>query len=264
MTALSGSHQPAQPVQVVNGQTQLQFTGLRPATTYQVVVTAYINLQSTASTPVTFTTAARGPDPPTSVQTRADGHGDWVVSWTPCTAADCYVPADSWNVIGAACGSAFVGQPPVVEVPAGQTSVTISAATLGLLGDSLTFTVQGVLASGLTGNPTSDHGCTQAWRPAEPGRHHPERSGRPDPGTRTITATPPGGDPGLRRGRRPRQPQHRVRVLGRRDHVGPTTATDGHRPGPGRRHRLHAERPGLPERAPAAAVIVTGPAFSRT
>ena len=117
VTALSGSYQPAQPIQVVNGQTQLQFTGLRPATTYQVVVTAYINAQSTASTPVSFTTAARGPDPPTSVQTRADGNGDWIVSWTPCTAADCYVPADSWNVVGAACGSAFIGQPPTVDVP---------------------------------------------------------------------------------------------------------------------------------------------------
>jgi hypothetical protein len=166
-----------------------QVTGLRPATTYQVVVTAYINRQSTASTPVTFTTAARGPDPPAAVQTRTDAKGDWVVSWAPCTAASCYVPADSWNVVGAACGSGFVGQPPAVEVPAGQTSVTIDAATLGLLGDSLTFAVQGVLASGLTGNPTSDHTCTQAWRPADPADLALTGAGVPNPVTRTITAT---------------------------------------------------------------------------
>lgn len=168
MTAVSGSHQPAQPAELVNGQTQLQFTGLRPATTYQTVVTAYINQQSTASTPVSFTTAARGPDPPTAVETRADSRGDWVVSWTPCTAVDCYVAAATWNVVGAACGSAFIGQPPAIAVPAGQTSVTVSAGSLGLLGDSLTFSVQGVLASGLAGNPTADHACTQSWRPPDP------------------------------------------------------------------------------------------------
>ncbi len=59
VTALSGP-QPAQPQQDVNGQQQLQFTGLRPATTYQVVVTAYINSQSTASSPSQFTTDGPG------------------------------------------------------------------------------------------------------------------------------------------------------------------------------------------------------------
>ncbi|MGH9114220.1 MAG: fibronectin type III domain-containing protein, partial [Acidimicrobiales bacterium] len=164
VTAISGSHQPAQPIQVVNGQNQMTFTGLRPSTTYQAVVTAYINAQSTPSTPATFTTAARGPDAPVSVQTASDGNGNWVVSWTPCTTPDCIVPADSWNVVGTACGSSYVGQPPSVQVPGTQTSATINADSLGLLGDSVSFSVQGVLVSGLPGDPTSDHSCTEAWR----------------------------------------------------------------------------------------------------
>ena len=66
-----------------------------------------------------------------------------------------------------ACGNAFVGQPPTIEVAASQTSVTINADRLGLLGDSLSFSVQGALASGLAGDPTSDHACTEAWRPPD-------------------------------------------------------------------------------------------------
>lgn len=176
VTALSTTHQPDDPVQAVNGQNQLLFTGLRPATTYEATVTAYINGQSTSSSPATFTTAARGPDAPTSVTTTSDGKGDWVVSWAPCTASDCYVPADVWNVTGSACGNSYVGQPPAVQVPGSQTSVTIDADSFGLLGDSLSFSVQGSLASGLTGNPASDGSCTQAWRPPDPSAISLDRS----------------------------------------------------------------------------------------
>ncbi len=187
--ALSSSHQPAQPVQVVNGQTELQFTGLRPATTYQAVVTAYINAQSTPSTPATFTTAARGPDAPIAVHTVANGQGGWVVSWAPCTAASCVVPASSWNVIGTDCGSSFVGQPPAISVPAGQNTVTINAGSYGLLGDSLSFSVQGTLSSGLTGDPTSDHACTEAWQPPNPAAIHLADAGTLSPDGQSITGT---------------------------------------------------------------------------
>jgi hypothetical protein len=166
--ALTGGHQPDIPVQVVYGQDQYLFTGLRPATTYQVDVTAYINHQSTPSTPATFTTSARGPDAPLSVQSRADGHGAWVVSWTPCSESsnqNCVVPAAQWTVIGAACSGGFVGAPPSIQVAGTQDTATINAANLGLLGDSLSFSVQGSLPSGLTGNPTSDRSCTEAWQP---------------------------------------------------------------------------------------------------
>lgn len=177
VTALTGGHQPDQPLQIVYGQDQYLFQGLRPTTTYEVVVTAYINRQSTASNAATFTTTARGPDAPVSVHTAADGNGNWVVSWTPCTELvnkNCIVPAAQWSVVGAACGGSFVGTPPSVLVPGGQDSVTISAASAQLLGDSLSFSVQGSLASGLTGDPTSDHSCTEAY-------------GKPDAGAITVT-----------------------------------------------------------------------------
>ena len=81
VTALGGSPQPTRPTQVVNGQQELLFGGLRPGTSYQVVVTAYIGQQSTASGPENFVTTANGPAAPALVTTRTDGHGAWVVSW---------------------------------------------------------------------------------------------------------------------------------------------------------------------------------------
>jgi hypothetical protein len=165
VSAISGSHQPSQPVQTINGQDQLDFTGLRPSTTYQVTVTAYINTQSTVSTAATFSTTARGPDAPVTVQTTSDGKGDWIVSWTPCTSSNCIVPADEWDIVGTACGGSYVPDPPSVQVGGSQDTVTISAGNLSLLGDSMSFSVKGQLASGLLGNPTSDHACTQAWQP---------------------------------------------------------------------------------------------------
>lgn len=188
VTALNGGHPPRQPTQLVTGQDQHIFTGLRPTTTYQVVVTAYINSQSTPSSPATFTTAARGPDAPVSVQTVADGHGDWVVSWTPCTDPNCVVPAAQWAVIGASCGGGFVGTPPTVQVPGGATSVVISADDLQLLGDSLSFSVQGSLPSGLTGNPTTDDECTQAWEAPTASELSVSSSGN-EAADKTITAT---------------------------------------------------------------------------
>ena len=88
-----------------------------------------------------------------------------MVSWTSCTSADCVVPAAEWTVVGTACGGSFVGQPPNLEVAGTERSITINANALGLLGDSVSFSVQGSLASGLAGDPRSDHACTEAWRP---------------------------------------------------------------------------------------------------
>jgi hypothetical protein len=269
--ALTGSHQPAEPVQVVTGQTQLQFTGLRPSTTYQVVVTAYINFQSTPSTPTTFTTAARGPDAPIAVHTTADTNGDWVVSWAPCTTADCVVPADTWNIIGAACGSAFVGTPPTVQVGGTQTSVTIPAAgaggsgTAGLLGDSLSFSVQGVLASGLTGNPTADHACTQAWRPPNPAAITLGSSGVENPITATITATlqvsPKGTSSVAALGSN--STQYVYRIDGRAV-SGTTTATTVHIRGLAAGVQYTPSVRIYPAGHPAAAITVTGSPFSQT
>lgn len=193
MNALGGTPQPAVPTQTENGQSQYLFEGLRPATVYQVVVTAYINAQSTPSAPETFTTAARGPDAPLSVTTSSDGDGNWIVSWVPCTETanpNCVVPADLWTITGAACGSSFVGTPPTLQVAAtGKNQVSIGADQLGLLGDSLSFSVQGALLSGLVGNPTSDNSCTEAWRPPNPSAITLSAAGIAAPGADSITAT---------------------------------------------------------------------------
>ncbi len=190
VTALTGTHQPAEPLQTVNGQSQYLFSGLRPTTTYQVIVTAFINAQSTESSPATFTTTARGPDAPLSVTTTSDGNGNWVVKWVPCLEAavpSCIVPAGTWTVIGAACGTAFVGRPPTVSVPGDVTSATVNAGSF--LGDSMSFSVQGSLVSGLTGKPTSDHSCVQAWRPPNPSDISLTGSGAPSSESQTIDAT---------------------------------------------------------------------------
>jgi hypothetical protein len=191
VTAIKGP-QPPEAVQLVDGQSQYLFTGLRPATPYRVAVTAYLNTESTSSAAVGFVTSARGPDAPLSVTTAADGQGDWIVSWKPCGPDDrstCVVPADTWTVRGAACGTSFISQPPAVVVPGGATSVTVSASQLGLLGDSASFSVSGSTAAGLAGDPTSDHACTTAWQPPDASAIALSASGTPDgSGGSTITA----------------------------------------------------------------------------
>lgn len=187
--ALSGPVQPARPVQVVDGQQQLDLTGLRPATTYQATVTAFLNASSTASQPVTFTTEPKGPDAPVRVTTVADGQGHWVVSWAACAGTACEVPADEWTVTGTACGGSFVGAPPSVQVPAGTGSVTVDATATGLLGDSLSFSVQGATSGGLAGDPTTDGSCTQAWAPPDPTNLHLAAAATPAGATLTATLT---------------------------------------------------------------------------
>ncbi|MGH9077156.1 MAG: fibronectin type III domain-containing protein, partial [Acidimicrobiales bacterium] len=177
--------QPSQPARQETGQLQYDFSGLRPATAYRVTVTAYIGRQSTPSAALAFTTPDTGPDPPTAVTTAADGNGGWVVSWVPCRAADCYVPATTWLVSGTGCGTGFVGQPPVVQAAGDQTSVTIPAADL--IGSSLSFEVRGVSATGLAGDPASDNACTEAWRPPDPAQISLRASALPSGST--ITAT---------------------------------------------------------------------------
>ena len=160
--------QPGEAVRIVDGQTQYLFSGLMPASSYRVTVTAYLNGGSTQSAPVLFRTQPRGPDAPLTVSTVSDGMGDWVVSWKTCTVSvrsTCVVPAARWTVTGTACGSSFLPQPPTVLVPGSATSITISADQLGLLGQSASFSVFGATSTGLAGDPTSDRACTPAWRP---------------------------------------------------------------------------------------------------
>ena len=267
VTALSGSHQPANPRRTVFGQSQFLFTGLRPATQYEVVVTAYINKQSTASAPATFTTDPRGPDAPLTVTTVADGRGDWVVTWTPCTEsvnANCVVPADQWMVTGAACSATFVGNPPTVQVSGSQNSVTISAANLGLLGDDLAFSVQGNLASGLSGSPTADHACTEAWQPPNASSISITGQGVAQPDG-TVTASiqvATVGDPSEAFGSQPTQTRFVYHAGGASS--GPTSQAQGTITGLPPGVQLTPSVDIYPEGHPEAAVTVSGTPFSQT
>ncbi|MET0903996.1 MAG: fibronectin type III domain-containing protein, partial [Acidimicrobiales bacterium] len=113
--ALEG-RQPAQPFLEVVGQTSMVVSGLRPATGYEFIVTAYLNDRSTPSLPRTGTTLPTGPVAPSGVQVTADGRGGWGVTWSSCVSDGCDVPVAEWVVTGARCGGSFVGAPPVVRV----------------------------------------------------------------------------------------------------------------------------------------------------
>ncbi|HET9690270.1 MAG TPA: fibronectin type III domain-containing protein [Acidimicrobiales bacterium] len=261
--ALGGAPPPAQPVQRVDGQQQLQIGGLRPATTYQVVVTAYLAHASTPSAPTTFTTAPQGPDAPTAVRTSADGHGHWDVTWSACDPSTCVVPADSWTVTGTACDGSYVGTPPSVTVPAGTTGTEIDASAAGLLGTSLRFSVQGATASGLRGPAADDGSCTQAWQPPDTaamsvaGAAVPAGSGTTLTATLTLTVT---GDPAVAFGGS--EPQI-VYTVGDRT-VGPTSQTSVTVPGlaPGASYTPQAKVWSAGHED--AAVTLTGRTFTQT
>lgn len=265
--AISGSHQPANPRRSVYGQEQLLFTGLRPATQYEVTVTAYINKQFTVSPPATFATSPRGPDAPVSVTTTADGQGDWVVSWVPCTEAvnaNCVVPADEWTVTGAACAGTFAGTPPTVQVTGTLGTATINAAKLGLLGDDLTFSVQGSLASGLTGDPTADRSCTEAWQAPNPSNITVTGEGVAQPDG-TVSATiqvATIGDPSEAFGSHFSETEFVYHAGG--SSFGPTSQTRATIPGLPPGAQLTPSVEVYPAGHPGAAVTVTGSQFSQT
>jgi hypothetical protein len=262
VTPINGAPAPARPLQTVNGQEQLEVTGLHPGSSYQVVVTAYLNTESTASSPATFTTSSNGPEAPTAVHTVADGHGGWVVSWVPCSGAACYL-ADTWTVTGTGCGAGqFIGQPPSVQVPGDQTSVSISAAQLGLLGDALSFSVVGS-ASGLNGDPASDGACTQAWQPPNAATITLSASGTVSADGQSITATltvAPTGAPAQAYGASSAVFVYSVGGVT----VGPTNATTVTVPGLPAGGTFTPTVAVYPAGHPQAAVTVTGQPFSQT
>ncbi|HTT89003.1 MAG TPA: hypothetical protein VMF65_05565 [Acidimicrobiales bacterium] len=262
MTALGGAAQPLRPTQVVNGQQQLLFTGLRPGTLYQAVVTAFINSQSTPSEPRDFTTEEHGPSAPAYVTTRADGQGGWLVSWAPCAGPNCFAPATSWNVIGSSCGTGFIGLPPELHLPASTTSVTVNAGNdQKLLGDALSFSVQGVGSTGLLGEPASDHVCTQAWQPPDPTAIQLLAAGMP--AGQTVTArleVVPTVSPVLAYGGN--RVTFTYSVGGHT--VGPTGADQVDVPGLSAARSYTPTVVITPDGHPSAAVTITGRAFSKT
>jgi hypothetical protein len=196
VAAVAGGPSPSTTQFSVNGQTQFTVPGLRPNTTYSFVVTALINTQSTPSLPQQVTTNPEGPDAPLSVTTVANGNNGWTVSWNVCQgdACDSNLPAATWTVTGSSCGSGsqFIGTPPVVTVPG--TGGAVQSATVSfdqfptLVGNQLTFSVQGTSATGLAGDPTGDGSCTEGWRPADPSQFAVSGSATPDSSGNTVTA----------------------------------------------------------------------------
>ncbi|MGA3218979.1 MAG: hypothetical protein ABSE77_07870, partial [Acidimicrobiales bacterium] len=264
VNALGGGAQPVRRTQLVDGQEQLLFTGLAPGTAYQAVVTAYISRESTSSSPVSFTTTAVGPGPPVSVSSVANGQGGWVVSWTACRGPKCEVPAASWTVIGSSCGTGFIGQAPKLDVRGSQTSVTVNAAdNLGLLGDSLSFSVQGVSSAGLVGAPTSSAQCTPAWQPPDASALKLLAAGTPQGQTITADlklAVAPGTAPVLAYGGN--QVTYTYSVDGRS--FGPTTSLEADISGLDPAKQYQATVIVTPTEHPDAAVTVTSQDFGRT
>ncbi len=261
--ALGGAPQPAPSIQRVTGEQEYLFSGLRPATSYVVSVTAYINSLSTTSNSLEFTTLDRGPDAPLSVSAVADSNGDWVVSWVPCTEAanpHCVVPADSWSVLGSACGGTVVTSPPQVVVSGDKDTVVIPSEKLGLLGDAFSFSVQGELSSGLVGRSTADGTCTRSWA---------------DPTASDISLTSAGaahgsslsaqlqvdvtGDPTAAFGTAPSQADFIYKVGN--DTVGPTNETSVTVPGLSLGTPYVATVTVYPSGHPNASVTVSGSAF---
>jgi hypothetical protein len=264
ISALGDAAGPLHRTQLVDGQEQLLFTGLRPGTAYQAVVTAYISGESTSSAPVSFTTTAVGPGPPASVSALADGRGGWVVSWTACRGPRCEVPAASWTVIGSSCGTSFIGQAPKLDVAGSQTSVTVNAADdLGLLGDSLRFSVQGVSSAGLVGPPTSGRQCAAAWQPPDASAMKLLAAGTPE--GQTVTAdlklvVAPSASPVLAYGGNP--VVYTYSVGGRSS--GPTSSLEADITGLDPAKQYQATVIVTPIDHPAAGVTVTSPEFGRT
>ncbi len=262
VSALGGAPQPLRTTLVINGQQELLFTGLRPGTNYQAVVTAYINSQSTQSEPQDFTTTAHGPGAPANVTTRANGQGGWLVSWSPCVGPNCFSPPASWTVIGSSCGTAFVGEPPVLVEPASRTSVTVNAGNnLRLLGSQLSFSVEGVGNTGLVGAPTSDHTCTQAWQPPDPAAMQLLAAATPvgQSVTASLQVVPSGGTALAYGGDKV---TFTYSVGGHT--VGPTTATQVSVTGLSPARSYVPTVVVTPVGHPSAAVTVTGHAFSKT
>ena len=164
VTPLNGASAPPNgPFFVNNGATQFDVTGLESQSQYQVVVTAFINRQSTSSLPASFTTTAGAPAAPTNVTTVATGTG-WDVSWTPCGGNHCGKPLAFWNVTSTPCGSSVVINPPeATGQSATATSVSIPFSSSAPPGTSLSFSVAGGGEDGSIGTPANDGHCTEGW-----------------------------------------------------------------------------------------------------
>ncbi len=189
-TLTNGS--PAAPGQAnVQGQTQVNLTGLYPSTRYQITVAAYLNGRGTASPSVVVTTGPEGPAAPTGVTAAADQSGDWTINWKACgSVAKGCVPAATWSVIPRFCDGLGLSNPPAaLPVVGDQTLTTFSTELAGgtaLLGRGLSFAVQGVSDAGNVGTTSASTDCVYTWAPPDPSAMHLTAS---QPGNTALGAT---------------------------------------------------------------------------
>lgn len=173
-TLLSGDAPPAPGSVTVQDQQSVTLTGLYPASTYAITVTAYLGRFSTPSAPVRIETSPQGPDAPTNVRVHADANGNWVLSWDSCggVAQHC-VPSASWQVEPHLCdGRGLVGALPPLDVAADPTTRRQPPAVYhggtALLGRGLSFQVMGRGLDNLPGTFSAPTPCVYSWAPPVP------------------------------------------------------------------------------------------------
>jgi hypothetical protein len=169
---------PSAPGQVsVQGQQQVNLTGLYPSTRYQISVTAYLNGRGTSSPVVIVTTGPEGPAAPTGVTATTDSGGNWTIAWKACgSVKNGCVPASNWSVIPHFCDGLGLSSPPAPLPVAGDDTLSSFSTSFSggtsLLGRGLSFSVQGVSAAGNVGTTSASSGCAYSWAPPDQAAMH--------------------------------------------------------------------------------------------
>jgi hypothetical protein len=155
---------------VNNAQTSAILTHLYPSSRYRFTVTAFLGSLSTSSTPVTISTTAEGPNPPTNVQVQF-AKGGWNLRWDSCgTAAPNCIPSSSWQIQPTVCnGQSSLGalRPKVVpgDPTTRQQPPAVYPGSTALLGRGLSFQITGTGVNNLVGTPSPATPCKYSWAP---------------------------------------------------------------------------------------------------
>jgi hypothetical protein len=157
----------------VQGQQDVNVSGLFPDTTYEFVVTAYINRQHTSAPAIRATTSVEGPAAPTAVRTSVDASGNWTISWNSCggVSGGC-VPTADWQIIPHLCDGVGLSATPDTRRRVGDPTQHAFSYTYqgseALLGRGMSFDIQGIGEKGTIGDSAGDHSCQYSWAPAVP------------------------------------------------------------------------------------------------
>lgn len=168
----------------VQGQRQVNLTGLFPSTRYEISVTAYLNGKGTESEPAQIRTGPEGPAPAHDLRVTTASDGNWALSWKSCGSVESgCVPSSSWKVIPEFCDGRGLSQPPdPVTVSADPTAERQPPALIrggdALLGRGMSFRVEGLGLQGTVGEPSDSTPCSYSWS-------------HPDPAALQLNATRP-------------------------------------------------------------------------